>query len=102
MTYSGCYVFIVTYSGTKFEAATSNSKGGDAFTKKKCDRVKIGLIVLHLNFTKTWSYYVKYGSYNTSTGVLHNNCLNKSISLYTHNAIHMVIEFFYYLLTLTP
>ena len=24
----------VTYSGTKFEVATSNSVGGDAFTKK--------------------------------------------------------------------
>ena len=41
---------------------------------------------------KQWQY---------ETGVLSNNGLIKSISLYTHNAIHMVIEFFYYLLTLT-
>ena len=30
-------LYHVTYSGTKFEVATSDCLGGDAFTKKKID-----------------------------------------------------------------
>ena len=38
-------LYHVTYSGTKFEVATSDCLGGDAFTKKKIDYLTVDLDV---------------------------------------------------------